>query len=102
MLIDLPFPQMGCNFLSATHDSFTASYNRSLMCLLVLSEKFVVVVTRNEEQQSCTLSLVLGSGRVTCQYLVHGKVNKVCLVLMMMGARAQYRSEGVYSITSIA
>lgn len=48
---------------------------------LAAAEKFVVVVTRNEEeQQSCTLSLVLGSGRVTCQYLVHGKVNKVCVL----------------------
>lgn len=62
----------------------------------------MVVVTRNEEEhQSCTLRLVLGSGRVICQYLVHGKVNKVCLVLMMIGGRIQYRSEGVFPITSI-
>lgn len=51
-----------------------------LSCVLIGSEKFVVVVTRNEDQ-SCTLSLVSGAGRVTCQHVVHGKVNKVCLVL---------------------
>ena len=45
-----------------------------------VTEKFVVAVTRSDENQSCTLSLVSGKGRVTCQYLVHGKVNKVCLV----------------------
>ena len=41
----------------------------------------MVVVTRSEEDQSCTLSLVSGSGRVSCQHLVRGKVNKVGLIL---------------------
>ncbi|XP_045112196.1 uncharacterized protein LOC123505146 [Portunus trituberculatus] len=48
--------------------------------LLTAAEKFVVAVTRSGEDQSCTLSLVSGEGRVTCQYLVHGKVNKVCVL----------------------
>ncbi|KAG0713108.1 hypothetical protein GWK47_016966 [Chionoecetes opilio] len=47
---------------------------------LAAAGNFVVVVTRSEEEQSCTLSLVAGKGRITCQHLVHGKVNKVCVL----------------------
>lgn len=47
--------------------------------LLTAAEKFVVAVTRSEDQ-TCTLTLVSGEGCVTCQYLVHGKVNKVCVL----------------------
>lgn len=59
----------------------------SLSCVFIASEKFVVVVTRCEDQ-SCMLSLVSGAGRVTYQHLVHGKVNKVCLDLWSRVGRA--------------
>lgn len=51
----------------------------SQVILTAAAKKFVVVVIRNEDQ-SCTLSLVSGEGRITCQHLVHGKVNKVCVL----------------------
>lgn len=69
--------------------------------MLIHPEKFVVVVTRSEEEQSCTLSLVSGTGYVTCQYLVHGKVNKVCLVLIMKVGRIHKRGDVLEAVLTI-